>query len=136
MATILKVVNAKGFTLMELIIALAIIAVLATLALPSYQQQLQQSRRSDGTLALTTFAQRLERYFLEQGSYQGASTALYQTHSNQGFYQLTITADSRSYQIHATPVGAQADDTQCGTLSLNQLGARSISGDGKTTACW
>lgn len=126
----------KGFTLIELVVALAIIATLAAIALPSYEAQLQQTRRSDGTMALTTFAQKMERYLLEQGSYSGATTALYQSSSTQGHYQLAVSADSSSYQLTATPTGAQSGDSKCGTLTLNELGTRGISGTATVAECW
>jgi|APSaa5957512622_1039677.scaffolds.fasta_scaffold00909_14 type IV pilus assembly protein PilE len=126
----------RGFTLIELIIALAIVALLAAVALPSYESQLIQTRRSDGTTALTSFAQRMERYFLEQGSYSGATTSLYQEHSTQGHYQLSVSSTVSSYQLTATAVGAQSADDECGSLTLNEQSTRGISGSGLVEGCW
>ncbi len=126
----------SGFSLFELIIALAIIAVLAGIALPSYQNQLQQARRSDATTALLIFAERMERHFLENGSYSSATTAIYQETSDEGHYQLSVTTESDSYQLTATPTGVQADDSECANYSLNQLGERTISGTGTIDSCW
>lgn len=134
--TVRSNLHAKGFSLIELVVALAIIATLATIALPSYETQLQQTRRSDGTMALIAFAQKMERYLLEQGSYSGATTAIYQSSSNRGYYQLAVTTDNSSYQLTATPTGAQAEDSTCGILTLNEQGARSISGTGAVEECW
>jgi type IV pilus assembly protein PilE len=128
--------STTGFSLIELVIALAIIATLAAIALPSYEAQLLQARRSDATMALTTFAQRMERYQLEQGSYSGATTALYQEHSNEGHYQISLTVDSSSYLLTATPLGAQTADSECGNLTLDQQGTRGISGTGTVSGCW
>ena len=128
--------HASGFTLFELVIALAIIAVLTLAAFPSYETQLMQSRRSDATMALTTFAQKMERYALESGSYSDATTALYQENSNQGYYLLSVTSDSSSYQLTATPTGIQTDDSECGNFTLNELGTRGISGTTTVAQCW
>ncbi len=136
MATTSVAVKPEGFSLIELIIALAIVAILATIALPSYQQQLLQTQRSDGTTALATFAQKMERYFLENGSYSGATTSLYQELSNQGYYQLSVTSTSDSYQLSATPLDAQTEDSECATLTLNELGERGITGSSTTEQCW
>ncbi len=132
----MKAANCNGFSLVELIIAIAIIGILATLALPSYESQLQQVRRSDATIALTSFAHKVERHFLENGSYSSASIELYQPLSENGHYQLGITATDSSYQLTATAIGAQSSDTLCGNYSLNEQGTRNISGSGSVTQCW
>lgn len=128
--------RSSGFTLLELVIALAIIAVLALAALPSYETQLIQSRRSDATTALTTFAQKMERYALENGSYSDATTDLYQSASNQSYYNLSVTSTSNSYTLTATPTGIQADDNECGNFTLDDLGTRGISGTATVEQCW
>lgn len=132
----MKAAKPDGFTLIELIVAVAIVATLAAIALPSYETQIQQTRRSDGTSALITFAQRMERYFLESGSYSGASTTLYQPQSTQGHYRLSVTATPSSYLLEATPTGVQASDSACGTLTLDQLGTRGVGGTADVTSCW
>lgn len=126
----------RGFTLLELLIALAIIAILATIAIPSYEEQLLQGRRSDATTALTIFSQRVERHFLESGSYSGASTALYRENSTEGHYLLSITISGSSYQLQATPVGIQSADSLCGGYTLNEKGERGITGSGTLSECW
>ncbi len=121
---------------MELVIVLAIIAALAAVALPSYESQMTQGRRSDGVTALVTFSQRMERYFLENGTYQGATTAIYKERSIQGHYQLSITTTDSSYQLQATPIEIQATDGECGTFSLNEQGERSVNGTQSVADCW
>ncbi len=125
-----------GFTLIELLVALAIIAVLAIVAIPSYETQMMQGRRCDATTALTSFAQRVERSFLENGNYSGATTALYKESSDGGYYTLSITATESSYQLQATPGDIQSQDTLCGSYTLDEKGQRGITGSGSVTECW
>ena len=64
--------NTKGFTLIELMIAVAIVGILAGIAYPSYQDSVRKSRRADAKGALLGFANAMERYFTENNSYLGA----------------------------------------------------------------
>jgi len=128
--------DSDGFSLIELLIALSIIAVVAAMVMPSYSEQLIQVRRSDGTTALTTFSQRVERHFLENGSYSSATTDLYKALSESGHYTLSITTTASSYALTATPTSSHSGDSLCGTLTLNNLGVRGSGGSGAVTECW
>lgn len=117
----------KGFTLIELMIAVAILGILAGIAYPSYQDSVRESRRADAKGALLGFANSMERYYTENNTYVGAPV-----NASTAYYTLTINkADVRSYELHATPQGSQVDD-KCGTLSLTQTGVRGPS----TSNCW
>ena len=133
--------HCTGFTLIELMIVLVVAALLASLAVPSYQAQVAKGRRLDGQQALRGLAQRLERRYTELGSYRGATLGeggLYPAVSGAGHYTLAITdlADQR-YRIAATPQGVQAAD-DCATLVYNQLGETSVSAAARRPAaqCW
>ncbi|MBV8621762.1 MAG: prepilin-type N-terminal cleavage/methylation domain-containing protein [Curvibacter sp.] len=141
MSTALK--NPKrlyGFTLIELMIALAIVAILAAIALPAYKQQIMKSRRTDAITALMDMAAREERWYSTNNSYTGypsPATSLlnlgYASTVNGGVlvpsttnatYLITVTAaGSSSYNLTATPQGNQVNDA-CGTYSLTQVGAQ------------
>lgn len=129
-------VDRSGFTLVEMVIALAIIAILMVVSMPDYEEQLVQGRRSDGSTALTIFSQRVERYFLENGSYSGATTSIYKETSDEGYYTLSITTTDDSYQLQATATGVQTGDSTCGNLTLNNQGERGITGSGIAIDCW
>lgn len=129
----------SGFSLIELIIALAIIGILVVIAYPSYKTHLEQARRSDGQTALLDLANRLDHYFSENNHYTGATLAELgvSTRSTEGYYTLAITSlEDNAFRVEAIPIGAQQKDA-CGTLSWNQLGERGFSGT-KTELkdCW
>lgn len=131
----------RGFTLVEVLIALAVAMLLAAAAVPSYQAQVAKGRRVDGQQALMAVAQRLERHYTERGSYRGATLGaggLYPAVSGGGLYALAITelADQQ-FRIAATPLGVQATDA-CGTLVYDQRGESSVSGGATLAAdqCW
>lgn len=130
----------RGLTLIELMVALVMVAILTAVALPSYRQYVQKSRRADATTTLLTLAQAMERWYSERGTYAGAtvgSGGLMRSSSPQGFYTLSITAqDANGFSISAAPAGAQTGDA-CGSYTLEEDGTRSLSGATLTSAqCW
>jgi type IV pilus assembly protein PilE len=133
-----------GFTLIELMITVAIVGILASIAIPSYQGSVMKSRRADAQGALLGFANAMERYFTVNNKYTGAAvgggntgvpTIFSVTSPVDGgtpYYNLTISAaTASSYTLSAAPIGFQASDT-CGTLTITQTGAKSPT----TTGCW
>ncbi|MDO8940047.1 MAG: type IV pilin protein [Methylicorpusculum sp.] len=128
----------NGFTLIELMITVAIIGILAGIAYPSYQDHVFKSRRADAKAALSGLANAMERYFTEENDYETArgtngvplSTVFVSTSPVDGgtvAYNLRINAASAStYMLHAIPTGPQAND-KCGTLTLAHTGAKGIS---------
>lgn len=136
--------KADGFSLVELMVAVAIIGILMAIAVPSYQEYLLRSRRADAVNALVDLSMRLEQRYAETNSYAGATIAadpatdvLSSAASSGGFYTLAIeTATGTTFSISATPEGAQASDALCGTYTLDQNGARAVSGTGGQQDCW
>ena len=114
----------KGFTLLELLVVLSIIAVLAALALPGYSAALQQGRRGDAIAALLRLQLAQEHWRAHHAQYASLADLGLGSLSSDGHYQLTITVhDAAGYHASATPVagGPQAGDA-CGTFAVHQDG--------------
>lgn len=141
----------KGFTLIELIIVIVIVAILAAVAIPSYQQMMENGRRSDAistakALQLAQETLRANCPFYAQnlgannvcGANAGATTVGFAAASNEGFYTLSIaagTATGNAYTISADPQGAQASDTDCDPMTLAVSAADPQGAEGPA-GCW
>lgn len=131
----------RGFTLLELLITVAIVAILASIALPAYNDFAERARRTEGKTALLQAAQGLERCFTRFGTYNNAScdtaNALgggYNTES--AYYNITGNVQATSYTLTATGLGGQAGDTKCGNFGLNELGQKTFTGTADLETCW
>src|SRR6188472_4362389 len=84
----------RGFTLIEVMVVCAVVAILAAIAFPSYQLAVQKGRRADGTSALMDLANRMQRYYSENNTFATATIANVGANSTspQGYYTLTIAA--------------------------------------------
>ncbi|SFN45233.1 type IV pilin protein [Marinobacter pelagius] len=133
----------RGFTLIELMIVVAIIGIIAAIAYPSYTDYVEKTRRSDAQGALMGLAAAMERHYATNNSYEDAasggadtgSPAIYADEApldgNTKYYDLTIqAADATSFTLRATPKGAQAGD---GMLELDSTGARRWDSDASTS---
>jgi type IV pilus assembly protein PilE len=133
----------RGMTLIELMIVMVVVGILVAIAYPSYQSQVQQTRRADGKSALLTAAQELERCFTRFNSYNDAGCTVAADiadggmPSRDGWYVVTNTSGTpaTTYTLVATPQNGQADDTKCANLTLTQSGLRGATGT-STARCW
>jgi type IV pilus assembly protein PilE len=123
--------RSAGFSLIELVIALAVVGVLAAVALPSLQQQIRKTRRADAIAAVVRVQQAQERYRALQPVYAdtlGSGGLGLGASSPAGHYLLSSSAASgaegQSYSVQAQAQGAQADDLSCRYLLLRVEGGQ------------
>ena len=120
--------KSNGFTLIEILIAVAIMGILSALALPSYGEYVKKTRRADGHLALMAEVQTMERCKSTDFAYTNCT--LNSAVSSEGYYDITLAKAAATFTVTATAVGAQTSDTDCPTLTINDLGQR------LPAACW
>lgn len=129
--------RASGFSLIELMITVAVVAILAVVAFPSYQNHVRKTYRAQAKADLTEIAQLLERRHTVQNSYAGYSLPFQQS-PRDGTSRYTIsfvgTPDGSSFKLQAAP-GTGQDKDPCGTLTLDQAG-RKTPDNATTPGCW
>ena len=147
-------VAAKGFTLVELLTAMVIAAILLAVAIPSYRTQTQKSRRTEAKTALLDLASREERFNSTNSAYSSTPSNLgysgtWPLKVGSGYYQITAcvaatttcgtdTGTGQAFLLTAQPVGTQANDTQCGSFTLDSTGLQKVTGSssGSPSTCW
>ncbi len=126
-----------GFTLIEVMIVVAIIGILAAIGYPSYQNQVQKTRRADAKASLMELAQGAERFYSQNGTYDGYEAVLpfeeSPRESGTKFYDLGFVPDDQTFALSAAPKNGQEDDA-CGTLTINQIGTKDS--DDTNENCW
>lgn len=126
--------KALGFTLIELMVVVAIVAILAAIALPSFADQVRTSRRAEAVSTMQNAQLKLERWRVDHRDFTGSGVSL----SDTNYYDFSITAapaTPNSYSLTAAPLGDQVND-KCGTLTLaNNAGVISKTA-AVTSGCW
>lgn len=115
--------NSRGFTLIELMMVVVVVAILVSIAYPAYQDSIRKSRRADAKSALMDAAARMERHYTQFSRYSGTlANSGIQATSPEGYYAITATiagANSQTFTLTATAQGDQTND-QCGNLGIDE----------------
>lgn len=126
----------KGFTLIEVMIAVVIVAILAAVALPSYRNHVQRSNRAVAKAILLENVQFMEQFFTVNNSYAAAVIPITQS-PRTGVAQYTIALNpvaAATFTLQAVPTGTMAGDV-CGTFTLTNMGVQGATG-GNVAGCW
>jgi type IV pilus assembly protein PilE len=129
----------RGFTLIELMIVVAVIAVITMIAVPAYTEQVRKSRRGLGKSDLLELTQCAERFHTTNGTYAGFDAAAacdVNGKDDANTYDFTAAAITRTtFTLSATAQGGQVDD-KCGNLGINQANVRTHSAGTAADRCW
>ncbi len=131
--------NQKGFTLIELMVVVGIVAILAAVAYPSYQEQIRRGQRTDAQAMLLRLASEQEKFYSANFRYAasfnelgvGATVASEDDHYNAA---LATAVGGQTYTLTATRAGAP--DPNCGNLGLTSAGTKTETGSRDVAYCW
>jgi type IV pilus assembly protein PilE len=129
----------QGVTLIEMMIVVLVVAVLASIAVPSYRAYLLRSHRVEATAALLNLAAAQEKFYLQNNTY---TTELVDAPpdglglravTENGYYDIAIdSADAAGFEATATAKGGQADDSHCADFTIDETGTKTAT----NTDCW
>jgi len=131
----------RGYTLLEMMVVVAIVGILLAVSLPAYQSYMENSRRSVAGACLVELSQFMERVYTTSMAYNlnnGAATVLPSSEcqvSLAGHYGFGLQTTATTFVLTATPTSTSS----CGALTINQAGQRSANGDSSAAAikkCW
>lgn len=133
-----------GFTLIEMMIVVAIIGIIAGIAYPSYMESVRKSNRADAKVSLNDVAQRLQRCYTVYNVYNSEDCSIAESLKNNAsitsgerMYSISAVLGTNSFTLTAAPVSgtSQAGDSKCGSLTLSNAGVQAATGTPGTN-CW
>lgn len=130
-----------GFTLIELMIVVAVVGVLAAIVYPSYQDYVRRANRSAAQQTMLDVSAKQEQYLTDRRSYTDDLTALQVSVPEDVAKHYTVSIDPPvasppSYRIIATPISAMQLPDACGELRLTSAGVKSVGGTRSAADCW
>ncbi|MFT4519625.1 MAG: type IV pilus assembly protein PilE [Halioglobus sp.] len=141
----------NGFTLIEVVVVLAIIFSLTILALPAYQRHINTSNRALAAAAILETSVRQQQFFAENKRYARSMLELGYSQESYGLdrrgkrvkneaanrvYIVELATEVGAFTVRAIPQLAQSNDNLCGIMSLTSSGIRSVDGKGSAGSCW
>ncbi|WP_444908670.1 type IV pilin protein [Microbulbifer sp. TRSA005] len=145
--TIVNLKKNRGFTLIELMIVVAVIGIISAIAYPSYMESVRKSNRAEAKATLNDVAQRLQRCFTAYSSYnndncavKGEITGGKTLNSENGYYSISGALTTTTFTLTAATVSGsvQGGDSDCANFTLNQAGGKSAKDNSSKAAgnCW
>ena len=132
--------RSKGFSLIELMVTVAIVGVLGMIAIPGYRNYVLRATRAEAKQALLARAADLERCYTRNNTYVNAATTpcnVTLPDASGANYKIQAAAlTANAFTLQAVPQGRQVADAKCGTFSLDDKGGRGATGPNGPTDCW
>ena len=128
----------KGFTFIEVMVAVAIVGILLSIAYPSYIQHVYKGSRAEAMSSLLDAANRQEQFYADNHRYSSSLSELgVQSVSNSGLFSLSVTSDGTTFSITASPIDEPATkDPDCSGFTIDELGQKTATGGGGNNTCW
>lgn len=130
----------QGFTLIELMITVAILGIIASVAIPSYFEHVKRTARTEAVTSLLDAANRQEQFFVDNRQYTNDLANIgVVTPTENGFYNITVEVDNAAgtFSFTATPLaGPPLKDDECKTLTINDAGLKTAKPNRNSSLCW